>query len=146
LWAGAIEHVLKPRLFFPDKAAIDDSERTSQYTGMEVAGAEQGTSIGIGYFAESYVDFGPVGMFMPIALLGAGLGLIYRLFVIKARYKLLGGAIVTSIMVFGASTIETSNMKVIGGVLTMFFVMGGLYWLFARSLMDWLTARSGGGA
>jgi hypothetical protein len=142
LWADAIKHVLTPRLFFPDKAAIDDSARTSLYTGMDVAGAEQGTSIGIGYFAESYVDFGPTGMFIPIALVGAGLGCMYRMLVIKARYKLIGGAIVTSITVFGASTIETSNMKVIGGVLTMFLVMGSLYWLFAHSLMNWLTGRT----
>ena len=139
LWFDAVKHVFTPRLFFPDKAAIDDSERTSYYTGVDVAGAEQGTSIGIGYFAESYVDFGPIGMFVPIALLGTGLAGIYRLLVINARHKLLGGAIVTTIMVFGAATIETSNMKVIGGVITMLLVMGGLYSVLGSHLVHWMS-------
>lgn len=141
LWLDALKHVVTPRVLFPNKPAIDDSERTSYYTGLEVAGAEQGTSIGIGYFAESYVDFGPIGMFAPLILLGLGLGAIYRGFVINGRYKLLGGAIVTAIMVFGAATIETSNMKVLGGVITMLLVMGGLYLLFAGVLTRWLTGR-----
>ncbi len=78
-----------PRFLFPDKPVLDDSERTRTYTGMNVAGMEQGTSIGIGYIGESYVDFGPVKMFAPIFLLGLLYGLIYRFFVTKTRYTLL---------------------------------------------------------
>jgi hypothetical protein len=141
LWGGAIKHILTPRVLFPNKPAIDDSERTSLYTGLDVAGAEQGTSIGIGYFAESYVDFGPVFMFFPIVLLGVGYGVVYRLFVIKARYKLLGGAIVTSIMVFGGSAIETSNIKIIGGNVMALIVMSGLYLAAAPALMRWMEKR-----
>ena len=85
LWAGAIRHIVTPRIFFPNKAVLDDSERASLYTGMAVAGAEQGTSIGIGYMAESYVDFGPIGMFLPILFLGIFYGLMYRYFVIVSR-------------------------------------------------------------
>src|SRR5204863_1677188 len=61
LWLGTVNHVLMPRFLFPNKPAIHDSERTRYYTGIKVAGPEEGTSIGIGYMAESYVDFGPVG-------------------------------------------------------------------------------------
>src|ERR1043166_329855 len=43
LWGGAIKHVLMPRIFFPNKPAIDDSVQTSRYTGLDVAGGGGGT-------------------------------------------------------------------------------------------------------
>ncbi len=50
LWGSAIRYPFMPRMFFPNKPILDDSERTSVYTGIEVTSAEQGASIGIGYF------------------------------------------------------------------------------------------------
>ena len=141
LWLGALKHVVTPRLFFPDKAAISDSERTSFYTGTEVSGVEQGTSIGIGYVGESYIDFGPVFMFVPVFLFGLFCGLIYRVFVVRARYKLLGAAIATSILIFGAYTIETSNIKLVGGNLMAVLVLGTLYLGFGGRLNGWLTGK-----
>jgi hypothetical protein len=141
LWVGAVKHVLTPRILFPNKPAIDDSERTSLYTGLTVAGAEQGTSIGIGYFGESYIDFGPVFMFLPILLVGIFYGTIYRCFVIRARYKLLGGAVVTSILVFNGSAIETSNIKVLGSGLAELAVLSAFYFTIGPWLMRWLSNR-----
>lgn len=125
LWIGAVKHILMPRLFFPDKAPIDDSERTSYYTGIRVAGAEQGTSISIGYMAESYIDLGPVGMFLPIFLLGLLYGFIYRLFVMRARFKLFGFAAATSTLLFAAYNFETSNVKLLGGIIMSAIVTSG---------------------
>jgi len=138
LWSGALKHVVTPRLFFPGKAALDDSERASLYTGMAVAGTERGTSIGIGYMAESYVDFGPVLMFSPILLLGMFYGLIYRLFVVTSRYALLGCGIATAIFVFGGNMIETSNVKIVGGNVTALLVLSAFYFAFGRLLPKWL--------
>src|SRR5207237_485002 len=75
LWKGSILHILTQRLLFPDKPVLDDSERTRLYTGVQVSGMESNTSIGIGYVGESYIDFGPVWMFVPIFLLGVLYGL-----------------------------------------------------------------------
>ena len=138
LWAGALKHIATPRMFFPGKAAVDDSERASLYTGMTVAGLEQGTSIGIGYMAESYVDFGPVLMFLPILLLGVFYGLIYRVFVINSRCALLGCGIATAILVFGGNAIETSNVKLIGGNVTALLVLSAFYFTFGGPLRRWL--------
>ena len=138
LWAGALKHIVTPRIFFPGKAAVDDSERASFYTGLTVAGAEQGTSIGIGYMAESYVDFGPVLMFLPILLLGVFYGLIYRVFVIKSRYALLGCGIATAILVFGGNAIETSNVKLVGGNVTALLVLSAFYFALGGPLRRWL--------
>jgi hypothetical protein len=139
LWTGALKHVVTPRMFFPGKAALDDSERASLYTGMAVAGAERGTSIGIGYMAESYVDFGPTLMFLPILLLGAFYGLIYRQFVIISRYALLGCGIAAAIFVFGGNIIETSNVKIVGGNVTALLVLTAFYFFLAPRFQSWLS-------
>jgi len=118
LWKASVTHMLMPRLFFPDKPMLDDSERTRTYTGMNVAGIEQDTSIGIGYVGESYIDYGPIWMFAPIFLLGVLYGVINRFFITATRYKLLGSALAVSVLVFNAYEIETSNTKLLGGVIT----------------------------
>jgi hypothetical protein len=133
LWLGAVKHVLMPRFLFPNKEAINDSDRTSYYTGIQVATAEQGTSIGIGYMGESYIDFGPIGMFAPILLLGLFYGFIYRFFVNRHPVKVVGFAMATAILIFGACTIETSNIKLFGGNLMSLIVMG----LFAKFAGSW---------
>jgi hypothetical protein len=138
LWKGCIIHVLTPRFLFPDKPAVDDSERTRLYTGMQVAGMEAGTSIGIGYVGESYVDFGPVLMFAPIFLLGVLYGLINRFFITRTRYKLLGSAFAVAILVFNAYEIETSNIKLIGGVIAAALVGIVIYLTLAKSIMNYL--------
>ena len=138
LWKGSVMHVLTPRFLFPDKPALDDSERTRLYTGVQVAGTETGTSIGIGYVGESYVDYGPVGMFAPIFLLGFLYGLINRFFITRTRYKLLGAALAVSVLIFNGYEIETSNIKIVGGVVSVALVGVVLYKLFGASIMAFL--------
>ncbi|MEI8045278.1 MAG: hypothetical protein WCL11_27950, partial [Verrucomicrobiota bacterium] len=139
LWLGAVQRIFMPRIFFPNKAIVDDSERARKYTGREFAGREEGTSIGIGYMAESYVDFGPWLMFVPVLLLGVFYGLIYRLFSNRGPSRLLGLANACAILAFGAYTIETSNIKLIGMNTSSFLVLGFIYWRFGRSFMQWVT-------
>ncbi len=57
-----IMHVLVPRLFNPDKPAIDDSVHLSKYTGICYADASYGASFALGYVPDFYIDFGPVFM------------------------------------------------------------------------------------
>lgn len=122
LWGAAIEHVLKPRIFFPDKQVLlSDSELTMKYTGLGLASGSEGTSISLGYFAESYIDFGPWGMMVPIFLVGVAWGLMYRYFLsrrIAATYAF--AAAVTVLM--GANQFEIYSVKLVGGVLTTFLV------------------------
>jgi hypothetical protein len=138
LWTGSIMHILTPRLLFPDKPALDDSERTRLYTGVQVAGVESGTSIGIGYVGESYIDFGPVWMFAPIFLLGILYGLINRFFLTRTKYKLLGAALAVSVLIFNAYEIETSNVKLLGGVVSVALVSVVIYNLCGRTIANFL--------
>jgi len=143
LWKGSIMHILTPRLLFPDKPVLDDSERTRLYTGIQVSGMESGTSIGIGYVGESYIDFGPVGMFAPIFLLGVFYGLINRFFLTRTQYKLLGAALAVSVLIFSAYEIETSNVKLIGGVASVGLVSLVVYLAFGRTLANFLRRSPG---
>jgi hypothetical protein len=141
LWLDAVKHVFMPRALFPEKGIIDDSARTSYYTGVVVAGMEQGTSISIGYMGESYIDFGPIGMFVPIFLLGLLFGFVYRLFVKYARYKIIGFATATSVLLFAAYNFETSNVKILGGMLSCAIVTGIFIWLGGPLLAGLLRLR-----
>ena len=140
-WKNGIMHVLKPRLFFPNKPAIHDSEITRKYTGLNVASASQGTSISIGYIGESYADFGPWFMFVPIFFVGIGYGFMYRYFLVTGNIKLLG-------MAFAAAFLPTmiggqpSIPRLLGNSITQFVVMGGLLWVAGPSLYRLLLKRS----
>ena len=139
LWKGSVIHVLTPRFLFPNKPVLDDSERTRLYSGVQVSGMESGSSIGIGYVGESYVDFGRFWMFAPIFLLGLLYGLINRFFLTRTRYKLLGSAFAVAILVFNAYAIETSNIKLVGGVISVALVSVVIYNLCGRRIANFLN-------
>ncbi|MGI9158462.1 MAG: hypothetical protein ACR2K1_01785, partial [Saprospiraceae bacterium] len=84
-WQSAVRHVLMPRIVNSNKAALDDSKTASKYTGIIWAGAAEGSSISLGYLAESYVDFGIPGMFLPVIILSSGFGYLYSLIVKKSE-------------------------------------------------------------
>lgn len=74
----AISHFLIPRFIDQDKEALDDSKHTNKYTGLGVSGKNRATSISLGSFADAYIDFGPILMFVPIFLFGLLIGTYYR--------------------------------------------------------------------
>jgi hypothetical protein len=138
-WDAIIRPFL-PRILFVDKDVIDDTARTNLYTGG-LAGSSEGVSISLGYIAESYIDFGPYGMFA--ALLGVGLlyGLIYRLLVRWRRSgALLGMAAATAVLVTVAP-MENSFTKVFGGVIvSLVLAVAMIAFVIPRSA-PWLVRR-----
>ena len=70
-YLAGLEHVLMPRLLFPDKVALDDSRLTSEFTGRRI---NENTSISIGYIAEALYDFQFPAMLLPIFTIGLLLG------------------------------------------------------------------------
>lgn len=97
-WRAGLEHILKPRIFFPDKPSLHASDITNRYIGRTVAGGGQGASFAIGYFGESYADFGPVGMFIPVFLVGLMLGLMFRFFVVYPPVTIMGFALAAAFL------------------------------------------------
>lgn len=119
LLKNAFEHVLKPRFLFPDKKPIYDSELTSKYTGIQFAGAEQGTSFSLGTVAESYVDFGRVYMFIPILLFGFWIGWLYRFFIVNG-YNIIWGMCYSAPIFQFAWSFPVPTTKFLGWSITYF--------------------------
>jgi hypothetical protein len=133
----AIARPLMPRLFFPNKSVINDSERTNYFTGLSVTSADQGTSISLGWLAEAYIDFGPLGMFLEVLGIGFTYGLIYRLLSVdRSGGPLLGGAMALAVLL-GAAPLESSITKVIGGVIVSLLVAMIVLWGVAPRYFPW---------
>lgn len=129
VWLAAVEHILMPRILFPNKRVLHDSEKANEYTGRVWSGIERGTSISIGYITESYVDFGKVGMFVPLLLLGLLVGAIYNS-ILSYNYPpaLLFSILIPAIYFTKFSLIENSNDKLLGALIMNFLV----FTLFVR--------------
>ncbi len=113
LWGDALLRPFMPRLLFPNKSAVNDSTLTNRYTGLGVATARQGTSISMGYMAEAYIDFGPILMFVPIAMLGLFLGYFYRWLIVRPGAEAVLGVVLAPFALMPASNVETSVLKLI---------------------------------
>ncbi len=138
LWWDAVSRPFMPRLLFPDKLAANDSDRTRKYATPDVAGVEEGTSIGLGYMAESYVDFGPVFMFVPIFLLAQLFGLAFRYFVLRPGMGAWGYVIAFAMPFASTSTFESSNIKLVGPVISCAIMFWPLDHYFGESIKAWL--------
>jgi hypothetical protein len=119
LWTGAIERTLKPRILFPDKSIIDDSEKTRLYTGDQYMGSDRGVSISLGYFAESYVDFGKIGMLVVLFCFGTLIGSIYKFVLSKSPNILIGIALAVPLF-FVIYNYEKALDKIFGALLMYF--------------------------
>lgn len=142
LWAGAIRHIFMPRLFFPDKPPLrSDSEITNYYTGLGFGGEAEGTSVSIGYVAESYIDFGGFWMFAPVLALGFLWGAMYRYFLSRPRMPAIIGYGLAVVVLLGALHFETTNVKLLGGVVTSFIVAFVVQKFFVKKLVRKLMVK-----
>jgi hypothetical protein len=134
---AALQHLVTPRVLFPDKAALpSDSEMVRRYSGMDVAGEEEGTSIAFGYAAEAYVDFGLPLMFVPVLLYGVLLGAGYWWCLYAIKHRELAIALATVIFWLSLYLFERSWVKMLGLNLTLLAYLGGVTFLLDRYLLN----------
>ena len=145
LWLEAMAHLVTPRFLFPEKREINDSDRTNAFCGVRVADADQGTSISIGYAGESYIDFGPVLMFVPILLLGMFWGWGYRWMSNCSSERPLAIAAGVVFVMSGALYFESSNLKILGGGVIALIVWTLLLRLGGSAMSRFLTGERGSG-
>lgn len=129
LLMGGLEHVFKPRLFFPDKKTIDDSQMTSKYTGRGFSGADQGVSFSLGLVAERYIDYGPFFMFIPIFLFGLLLAFIYK-YIFTHSFNHVWGISFVAPLFFLVPSLGIATTKFLGWLLTYFIA-----WFFANKYL-----------
>ncbi|HLG14347.1 MAG TPA: O-antigen polymerase [Blastocatellia bacterium] len=153
----AVEHAMKPRLLFPDKPILESSSwQIRRYADEWVAGGESNTSIGLGYMAEFYIDFGALGMFVPLFLYGGLVGLLYRgLRLVTSSYDFFRAATV-AVLLQHFSGYEGELVKNLGGMLQAFIIFGlamalagrWMHRSFAKSPVRWrsLNGRQREGA
>jgi len=135
---GALRHVVTPRFLFPNKPELtSNSEKVRQYSGIWVAGRDEGTSIAFGYAIEAYVDYGLPAMFIPVFIYGTFMGMVFALFMRWIRLPDFGVPLLTVVFWLSLYLFEESWAKMLGDNVTMFLYLGGVVFVLER------MARSG---
>lgn len=131
LWAANIAHILLPRMFFPDKEPIDDSKMVNKYCFRKVLTQAHGVSMSLGFIAESYIDFGPVFMYIIIFLVGCFMGLIYASIMRQCINDLWAYAMVLPLYM-KISCNGTPGTKILGWMITYYIA----FIIFRKFLMN----------
>jgi hypothetical protein len=133
LMLNTLKYTFEPRLFFPDKPQIQsDSEMVRKYSGVMVAGEENNTDIAFGYAAESYVDYGVPGMFLPSLVWALFIGVACSLVFREYHHRDMAISVVTVIGWFSLYLFERSWTKTIGFGGSLLIYAGGLCYLLDR--------------
>jgi len=137
-YTGAVEHILTPRFLFPDKAALDDSRLTTLLLGANIAA---GTSVGVGYVTQAYVDFGYPGMLVPIWVIGLMLGVAAQYFLTRGVPLVIRYAFGTSVL-FIAFPFAGNIDKELGMFVTNLVVLVLVLKIAYPALARWLAGAS----
>jgi len=117
----AVMHIIMPRILFPNKTNLgSDSWLVITYAGVKVAGEEVGSSVGLGYMAQSYIDFGIPWMFLPLYLLGVMVGGISGGLRYFSPSRLFYQSALLTIIIQHFSNYGVEIAKCIGGMLHSF--------------------------
>ena len=138
LWWDNISFVLEPRLFFPDKPRYEATRKTTKYTGLNYAGYKEGSSFSLGYFADSYIDFGYSGMFIPLALIAMFVGFMYRRFYHLKKVNILFRYALINLVFYEFISFESDGLFLFGRLLLMFLVFYVLGLAVLPMLQRWL--------
>ena len=141
LWKENVLHVLQPRIIFPNKPAIDDSKMVNKYATKKVAGAKQGASFSLGFMAESYIDFGPYLMFVPIFFVGWLLGFVYKQIILQSINYLWGFTMVSTLWInFNCN--GTPGSKILGWILMYYIAFLFFRYLLMKPLDNYIRGGS----
>jgi hypothetical protein len=128
--AATLEHLTSPRIFFPSKADLQsDSELVRKYSGVNVAGEEQNTSIAFGYAAEMFIDFGVPLMFLPVFGFAFLMGLAYEELRVRIHHDELRRGLLAVIFWLSLYLFERSLAKTMGlaGTLLVYLACPALF-------------------
>ncbi|MCK7590223.1 hypothetical protein M0G43_06540 [Subsaxibacter sp. CAU 1640] len=132
----SVSFYLKPRIFFPNKPVIDDSDHTNKFTTLELADDGK-ASHSIGFMTDAYIDFGPFGMMGLLLILGSVFGWSMRILIVRSP-NIVWAIIFIIPFYFLLSVYSFNMMKVIGNFVTyiipVYFFRNYAYKLFDRYL------------
>lgn len=133
-WLETLSYVFTPRLLNPDKPQLNTSAKASKYTGIQYAGIDQATSFSLGYFADCYIDFGLLGMLLPLTLIGVLYGITYFYFLRNSSQNYIFNYSVVCALFMRYFAIEMDSIFFIGSLFTdllTFFILSKVFfpWL-----------------
>jgi hypothetical protein len=137
-YASAVQHILTPRILFPDKQALNDSKLTTALLGLKIGSQ---TSIGVGYVAEAHVDFGFPGLLLPMLGIGVMLGVSAKYFMTRSVPLIIREAFTTAVL-FLAFSFEENIDKTSGGFITGFLAMAVVLKFAYPRIARWLALGS----
>jgi hypothetical protein len=137
-WGTTLTFVLTPRILNPNKGVYDASTKTSKYTGIQYSGIKRGTSVSMGYFADGYVDFGYIGMFLPLLILGFIYGKSYFYFVKSASNNYVFNFAVVCSLYLEMIAIESDSIFIVGRLYVNLLVFFLLKVFFFPRLLDYI--------
>jgi hypothetical protein len=139
----AVKHVFMPRFLFPSKQSLgSDSTLVERFAGLQVAGEEQGTSIGMGYLIEFYVDFGLLGFVVGPFVVGFIVGVAVRAIALVAPSRSMYFGTIVAILLQHYMSLDGNLAKMIGGLIMAFAVQGAMLRFAGRELDAMLQMRS----
>ena len=138
-WGNTIAFVLTPRIIDPNKGTYDASVKASKYSGIQYSGVKRGVSVSLGYFADGYIDFGYVGMFIPLVILGFIYGGSYFYFVKKSSSNFIFNYAVVGAIFMELFSFESDNIFVAGRLYVNLMVFFILRLFFFPKLMAYIS-------
>jgi hypothetical protein len=134
-YASALQHVLTPRILFPEKEKLNDSKLTMELLGIKIT---SDTSIGIGYIAEAHADFGFPGLLLPMLVIGVMLGGSAKYFMTRSAPLIVREAFTTAVLFSTFSYAENID-KALGGFIIGFLVMAVTLKFAYPKIARWLA-------
>jgi hypothetical protein len=131
VWWDNISFVLMPRILFPQKGVYEATIKTNMYTGLQYAGYKQGSAFSLGYFADSYIDFGYIGMFIPLALIALYITFSYRTFFKMKNLNLFMRFGLINIVMHEFMTFEADGLYLFGRQTLMLL----FFWTLSKTVL-----------
>lgn len=137
LIGAAILHVIEPRFLFPDKPRLDDNQLTAKYVGFRMDDRiRAGTSVGLGYVAELYIDFGVPGTIVVMFVLGFLGGRCFRFVSSSPALPAILNSGLAVILATSVTEFETSLTKTVGSFVMTVIIIIALRRFLLPSLLN----------
>jgi len=138
VWMENVVFATVPRFINPNKGRFEASVKTRKFTGLTYSGAAQGVSYSFGYFADSYVDFGVPGMYIPLMIIAFIYAQIFRFLLLKATNNLIVNFSIVIAFFVQFLALESDGTFLIGRIFTSFVVFFILKYTLFKKLENFI--------
>jgi hypothetical protein len=138
----ALENLM-PRVLFPEKRVLGgDSWIVREFAGLTVAGDESGASVGLGWPAEFYIDFGPGGVIALSIIYGFVVAACLALLARVARNREIFFGLMIAILTSSLMSIDGSFIKLLPGLIQRTLIAAAAVALMGPLVLTFAQRRS----